>query len=63
VIINLKSREMIFDVGDLKFITPLDPSKGKRYIVLTRWNNIDNLYNMTVRMEDYVNPTADGALS
>jgi hypothetical protein len=24
---------------------------------------IDNLYNMAARMDDYVNPTADGALS
>jgi hypothetical protein len=29
VIINLKKREMIFEVGDLKVTAPLDPSEGK----------------------------------
>jgi hypothetical protein len=29
-IINLKRREMIFEVGDMKFIVPLDRSEGKR---------------------------------
>jgi hypothetical protein len=62
-IINLKRREMIFEVGDLKVIAPLDPSEGKRYIEPTRGNDIDNLYNMTAWMEDYVNLTIDGALS
>jgi hypothetical protein len=28
-IINLKRREMIFEVGDLKVTAPLDPSEGK----------------------------------
>jgi hypothetical protein len=44
-------------------MTPLDPSEGQRYIEPTRGNDIDNLYNMTAWMEDYVNPTIDGALS
>jgi hypothetical protein len=26
-------------------------------------NNLDNLYNMTTQMDDYVNPMTDGALS
>jgi hypothetical protein len=62
-IINLKRREMIFEVRDLKVTTPLDPTKGTRYIEPTKGNEIENLYNMTVRMDDYVNPTTDGALS
>jgi hypothetical protein len=49
-IINLKRREMIFEVGDLKVITPLDPSERKRYIEPPRGNDIENLYNMTTRM-------------
>jgi hypothetical protein len=61
-IINLKKREMIFEVGDLKVTAPLDPTKGKRYIEPTRGNEIDNLYNMTARMDDYVNPIAYGSL-
>jgi hypothetical protein len=45
-IINLKRREMIFEVGDLKVTAPLDPSEGKRYTESTRGNDIDNLYNL-----------------
>jgi hypothetical protein len=63
VIINLNKREMIFEVRELKVIAPLDLTKGKRYIEPRRGNEIDNLYNMTVWMDDYVNPTVDGALS
>jgi hypothetical protein len=48
--INLKRREMIFEVGYLKFTTPLDPTKGKGYIEPTRGNEIVNLYNMTMWM-------------
>jgi hypothetical protein len=62
-ITNMKRREMIFEVGDLNITTPLDPTKGKRYINPTRGNEIDNLYNMTVWLDDYVKPTADGVLS
>jgi hypothetical protein len=32
LIINLKRREMIFEVGYLKFIAPLDPKEGRWYI-------------------------------
>jgi hypothetical protein len=46
-IINLKRREMIFEVGYLKDTTPLDPSEGNIYIELARGNYIDNLYTMT----------------
>jgi hypothetical protein len=63
VIINLKRKEMIFEVGYLKVTATLDPTQGKRYIEPTRGNKIDNLYNMIVLMDDYVNPTVDGVLS
>jgi hypothetical protein len=45
-IINLKRREMIFEVGYLKVTSPLDPSEGKIYIEPTIGNAIDNIYNM-----------------
>jgi hypothetical protein len=61
-IINLNRREMIFDVGDLKVIAPLDPTERKRYIEPTRGNEIDNLYNMNAWMDYYVNPTTNGVL-
>jgi hypothetical protein len=62
-IINLKKREMIFEVRDLKITERLDPIEGKIYIDPTRGNNMDNLYNMIAWMDDYVNHVADGALS
>jgi hypothetical protein len=54
---------MIFEVGKLKVTTPLEPKEGRRYIKPMKGDEIDNLYNMTGRMEDYVNPTIDDALS
>ena len=54
---------MIFEFIYLRVTAPLDPTKGKRYINPSRGNDIDNLYNMTTWMDDYVNPTVDGALS
>jgi hypothetical protein len=62
-IINLKRREMIFEVRYLKVTAPLSPIEGKRYIEHARGNNIKNLYNMTTWMDDYVNSTAYGTLS
>jgi hypothetical protein len=59
----MKRKEMTFEVADLKVTTPLDPTEGKRYIETAGGNNIDNLYKMIAWMDDYVNPTADGALS
>jgi hypothetical protein len=48
VIINFKRREMILEVGDLKFTAPLEPSEGNRYTQLARGKDIDNLYNLTM---------------
>jgi hypothetical protein len=60
-IIKLNKREMIFEVG-LKVTAPLDPKEARRYVEPTR-KEIDKLYNMTVCMDDYVNPTTDGLIS
>jgi len=62
-IIELKRREMIFEVRYLKVTSSLDPSKGNRYIEPTKGYDIDKLYNMNAYMDDYDNPTAHGALS
>jgi hypothetical protein len=61
VIINLKKREMIFEGGGLKVSKPLDPTEARRYVDPTR-REIDNVYNMTMCMVDYINPTTDGVL-
>jgi hypothetical protein len=62
VMINLKKREMILEGGGLKVTPPLDPIKARRYFEPTT-RQIDNLYNMIVHMDDYVNLTMDGTLS
>jgi hypothetical protein len=62
-IINLKRREMIFEVGELKVTAPLDAKEGRRYIEPTKGDEIENLYNIIVRINDYVNPTTESALS
>jgi hypothetical protein len=59
----MKKREMLFEVRYLKVTAPLGPTEGKRYIEPTRGNDIENLYNMTTLMDDYVKPTADGVLN
>jgi hypothetical protein len=41
----------------------LDPKQGRRYIEPTKGDEIGNLYNMTMRMENYVNPTTNDELN
>jgi hypothetical protein len=60
--INLKRGEMIFVGGGLKVTAPLDPIEARKYVEPTT-KEIDNLYNMTRHMDDYVNPTANGKLN
>jgi hypothetical protein len=54
---------MVFKAGYWKVIVPLDPIKGRRYVELAKGKEIDNLYNVTMRMDDYVNSTIDVAIS
>jgi hypothetical protein len=58
---------MIFEVGYLKVISPLDPRKGQRYVNLGRGGfesgGIENVYNLNSRMEYYDDPTKDGKIS
>jgi hypothetical protein len=63
MIIYLKKRNMVLKVEYLKVIAPLDPTGGKRYVEPTKRKWIDNLYNMTAQMDDYVNPIDEGILS
>jgi hypothetical protein len=66
-IINLETRKNIFESGEYRFIVPLDPSEGGRYVepvienFITEY--INQLYRTTAREEDYVNPTTDGMMS
>lgn len=51
----------------VRLVTPLDLCEGERYTKSIREEleieEIDNLYNIKERIEDYVNPTANGELS
>jgi hypothetical protein len=64
-IINLKTKKMTFESGEYRVITPLDPSKGERFVEPTCLDleEINQLYRTIARNEDYINPTADGILS
>jgi hypothetical protein len=62
-LIDFKKRQMVFEVVDWKVTSPLDPTEGRRYMETGKGKQLDNLYNMIARMDDYVNPTTDGALS
>jgi hypothetical protein len=64
-IIKLKTRKMTFGSGEYRFIAPLDPSEGERFVEPTFLDleEINQLYKTTAREEDYVKLTADGVLS
>jgi len=53
---------MIFEVEYLKVTVSLDPSEGRRYVELVKGKELDNLYKMAMRMDDYLNPTSNGVL-
>jgi hypothetical protein len=61
-LIDLKKRHIVFEVRDWKVIAPLDPIEGRRYVEPMKGKDLDNLYNVTTHMDDYVNPTSYGAL-
>jgi len=62
-IINLKIRQMVFYGGDIRVIAPLDHIQGRTYVkhIKEDYENkeLENIYKMTSRMEDYINPTTN----
>ena len=56
-------RKVIFEGDNLRVIAPLDPTEGRRHVELVRNGELDNLYNMTSLMDDYVNPIVNDVLS
>jgi hypothetical protein len=54
---------MVFQVEDFKVTTSLDPTKGRIFVETTKRKELDNLYKMTARLDDYVNPIAEGVLN
>jgi hypothetical protein len=66
-IVDLKKRRMMFEGYGLRVIAPLDPDEGPRYTEPIREDGrtceLENIYKLTARQQDYINPTADGNLS
>ena len=66
-VINLKKCKMIFEKKSLRVVVPLDPAEGARYIELMHNDDSDDdldcIYRITTREQDWVNLTADGRIS
>lgn len=66
-VINLKKHKMIFEKKSLCVVVPLDPVEGARYTEPVcdddSDDDLDCIYNMIAREQDWVNPTADGRIS
>jgi hypothetical protein len=66
-VVDLKKRRMTFERVVLRVISPLDPDEGPRYTEPIREEDhafeLENIYKLTARQQDYINPTADGNLS
>jgi hypothetical protein len=67
VVLKLKKRQMSFETNTMRMVASLDPYEGDQYNEPVdedaQSSVIENIYNITKRREDYVNPTADGELS
>jgi hypothetical protein len=67
IVTDLKKRRMAFKGDGLRVIAPLDPDEGQRYTEPIREEHwayeLENIYKLTARQQDYINPTADGNLS
>ena len=65
-IINLKHKSMVFESNGTRVVVPLDCAKGARYIKLVYDEyddeDIDHVYKLATRDEDWINPTANGRL-
>ena len=66
-VVDLNKRRITFEGNGLKVIAPLDPDEGHRYTDPIREEDcayeLENIYKLTARQEDYSNPIADGNLS
>ena len=56
---------MTFEGKGLRVIIPLEPSQGERHTEPLRNQDqdvLDHIYNITMKEEDYVDPTAEGIM-
>ena len=65
-IINFKKRILSFEYIELQVVTPIDPMESQRYIKKVNSEGqegyLDNIYNISSTMDDYVNLIANGNL-
>jgi hypothetical protein len=63
-VVDLKKRHMNFERDGLRVIAPLDPNEGQRYTKPIREEDhayaLENIYKLTTRQHDYINPTLTG---
>jgi hypothetical protein len=66
-VVDLNKIHMTFEIHGLRFIAPLDPDEGPRYTYPIREEDhayeLENIYKLTARQHDYINPTSDWNLS
>jgi hypothetical protein len=66
-VFDLKKIRISFEVDGLRVIAPLDPDEGQRYTEPIkeeyRAYELESIYKLTMRQQDYINPTTDGNLS
>jgi hypothetical protein len=66
-VVDLKKRIMNLEGDGLRVIAPLDPGEGQRYKEPIREEDcayeLENIYKLIARQQDYINPIADGNLS
>jgi len=66
-VINLKKCKMTFEKKSLRVVVPLDPIEGAQYTESVHDDNSDDdlnyIYKITIKGEDWVNPTIDGRIS
>jgi hypothetical protein len=67
IVVDLKKIRMTFEGDGLRVIGPLDLDEGRRYTEpITEEDHtyeIENMYQLIARHEDYIIPTIDGNLS
>jgi hypothetical protein len=63
----LNKRRMTFEKDGVRVIAPLDPNEGPRYTEPIREEDhafeLENIFKLTARQQDYINPIVDGNLS
>jgi hypothetical protein len=66
IVFDLKKIRMTFEGDGLRVIAPLDPDEGRRYTEPIREEyrsyELENIYKLIARQQDYINPIAYGNL-